>query len=73
MIEALGGVTLMELRVGLGTATVAVPVTAPNAALIVAFPAAAPVARPLLLMVAIAVLEDDQVTELLIFPIVPSE
>lgn len=61
----------MEVR--LGTATVAVPATAPNIPLIVAFPAATPVARPLLSIVTAAELEDDQFTALLISAVEPSE
>lgn len=72
-MEVLGGVTVIELIVGLGTATTEVPATAPSAALIKAFPAATPVAKPLLLIVAAAVLVDDQSTKLLTSIVEPSE
>ena len=64
MIEAVAGVTAMDCRVtgGLVTVSVAVPEVLLSDAVMVALPAATPVARPALLMVAVAVLLDDQVT-----------
>jgi hypothetical protein len=61
-IEAVAGVTEIPVMVGPVTVRAAVPDTLPEVALIVDEPAAAPVARPALEMVAAAVLLLDQVT-----------
>lgn len=61
-IDAVAGETAMAVTVGLVTVSVADPVVLPDVAEMVAVPAATPVARPVLLMVAAAVLPLDQVT-----------
>jgi len=62
-IEAAAGVTAIPVRVmALLTVRVALPDTLPEVALMVVVPAATPVARPPLEMVAVAVLLLDQVT-----------
>lgn len=61
-MDAVGGATVMPVMVGLVTASAAVPQTLPEVALIVDEPAATPVARPALEIVAVAVLLLDQVT-----------
>ena len=63
-IDGLGGVTASETRAGGLTVSVADPDTVPEAALIVAAPVATLLARPVLVMVAMAVLEELHVTEL---------
>lgn len=71
------GVTLMELRVALVTVNAAAPDCPANSAVMVAFPAATPVARPLvgdaLLTVATDAGDDVQLTELVRFCVLPSE
>ena len=69
----LAGVTAMEDRVAEVTVKVVFPETFPEVAVMVAVPAATGVARPLLLTVATDVLEEAQVTWLVISWLVPSE
>jgi len=69
----LAGVTAMEDRVAEVTVKVVFPETFPEVAVMVAVPAAAGVARPLLLTAATDVLEEVQVTWLVISWLVPSE
>ena len=63
-MEAVAGVTEMEVSVGVALVTVsaAVPEMLPDVAVMVDVPAATPVARPALEIVAAAVLLLDQVT-----------
>jgi hypothetical protein len=61
-IDAVAGETAMLVTVGPVTVSVADPVVLPDVAEMVAVPAATPVARPVPLMVAAAVLPLDQVT-----------
>ena len=62
----------MDTRVtGAVTVNPVEPEMVPDVALMVALPAATPVANPALLMVATAVLEELQVTELVRFWVVP--
>jgi hypothetical protein len=72
-IEAVEGESAMLLSVGLVTVTVLVPETPPEAAVIVAVPAATPVARPADVMVAVAVLVLDHVTVVVQVELVPLE
>jgi hypothetical protein len=67
------GRTLFPVEPPEVTVRVAVPVLPLKAAVMVAVPAATPVARPLLLTVATDVLEEDQVTCMVISWLVPSE
>ena len=69
----LAGVTAMEDRVAEVTVRVVFPETLPEVAVMVAVPAATGMARPLLLTVATDVLEEAQVTWLVISWLVPSE
>lgn len=55
--EGLAGVTAIEVSVT-ATASVVVPLTAPDVAVIVVLPAATPVASPVLLIVATAVTDE---------------
>jgi hypothetical protein len=66
------GVTAMEASTGGSTVSVALPVTPPEAAEIVAVPGAWVVARPLVAMVAAAAFVDVQVTEAVRFCVEPS-
>jgi hypothetical protein len=68
---AVAGVTAMEDRVG--TVRVAVPDLPLKVAVMVEEPAATPVARPLLLTVAVDVLDEVQVTFVVIFWVEESE
>ena len=62
-IDAVGGVTAMETRVGLVTVSEAVPLIAPEVAVIVIGPPTAkPVAKPVLMIVAVLVAEEFQTT-----------
>ena len=70
---AVAGVTAIEDRVAAVTVRVAVPWILPEVALMVTFPAALAVARPLLLIVALVVLDELQVTCVVIGWVVPSE
>jgi hypothetical protein len=71
-IEAVAGVRARETRVGAAVAVTdraAVPLTPLRLAEMVADPAATPVARPAVLMVASAVLLEDQLTLLVTFEV----
>ena len=62
-MDALEGVTAIDTSVGLVTVSEAVPVIAPEAAVIVSGPpTATPVATPALLIVAVPVAEELQIT-----------
>ena len=69
----LAGITAMEDKVAAVTVRVAVPDLPLKVALMVAEPAATPVASPLLLIVAADVGKALQVTCVVIFWLVPSE
>jgi len=69
----LSGVTNTEDKVAEVTVRVAVPVLPLKAAVMVAVPAATPVARPLLFTVATVALDELQVTNPVISRVVPSE
>ena len=74
LIVGFAGVTAIELSVGgLCTVKSALPVSPDNAAVMVALPADTPVANPLALIVATAVLDDVHVTWLVIFCVLPLE
>ncbi len=72
-MAGLGGVTTMEDRVPGVTVRVVLPETVPEAAVIVAVPAAMAVARPLLLTTATVVLDELQVTCVVMSWVVRSE
>jgi hypothetical protein len=61
-MDAVDGVTVMPVMVGAVTVSAAVPETLPELAVIVDEPAATPVARPALEMLAVAPLLLDHVT-----------
>jgi hypothetical protein len=65
------GVTAIEVSTAAVTVSVANPLIVPEAAVIVADPCAMLVAKPTLLTVAAFVAEEDQVTALLKFCVVP--
>ena len=69
----LAGVTVIDTRAAGPTVKVVLPVTPAELALIWEVPCAAPVARPPEVIVAILVLDDVQVTELVRFWVDPSE
>ena len=69
----LAGVTDMEVRVAEVTVRVVLPEILPEVAVMVAVPTATDVARPLLLTVATDVLDEVQVTCVVISWLVPSE
>ena len=71
-IEELAGVTAMDTRAGGITVRFVEPLIAPEVAEIVVVPAPAPVAKPVLLMVAAAVFVELQLTELVRFCVLPS-
>ena len=78
MVVLLGTIIVPESKVALVTVSALVPLTAPKVAVMVTGPPiAAPVASPLepeeLLMVAIAMFDEDQVTWLVISALLPSE
>ena len=66
------GVTAMDSSTGGVTVSPVEPLIAPEVAEMVALPVPAPVARPLLLIVATALFEEPQVTELVKFCVLPS-
>ena len=70
--DELAGVTAMETRVGVVTVSVAVPLTDPEAAVIVAAPWVLLVANPVLETVATLVADEVQVAELVRFWVLPS-
>ena len=65
--DELAGVTAIETSVGAVTVRTVEPLIDPDVALIVDVPMATPVARPELLIVAVAVVSEAQVTELVMF------
>ena len=69
----LAGVTKMEVRIAEFTVRVVLPEILPEVAAMVAVPTATDVARPPLLTVATAVLDELQVTWVVISWLVPSE
>jgi hypothetical protein len=69
----LAGVTAIEERVAAVTVRVVLPEILPEVAVMVEVPAARAVAKPLLLTVATEVLDELQVTCVLISWLVPSE
>ena len=72
-IDVLGALIVMDCSTAAVTVSViAFDVTPPCATVIVAEPTLFPVARPEVLMVATAELEEDQVTELVRFCVLPS-
>ena len=70
-MDAVLGVTAMELNVGTVTVKVADPLIVPEVAVMLADPCATAVANPPLLTVATEVAEDVHVTELVMFCDVP--
>ena len=66
-MDGAAGVTAIETSVGAVTVSEAVPETAPDVAVMVLVPAATEVARPPEAIVAVAVLDEDHVTELVRF------
>ena len=62
MIDALAGVTAMDTNTGPVTVSPVEPAIAPDTAWIVVLPAATPVARPALVIVAAAVFDEPHVT-----------
>ena len=75
LITALSGNTLIESSVGATplTSNSALPVTVPNAALIMTLPSLTPKTSPVAETVAIEVSLEDQVTKLLMSKVLPSE
>ena len=71
-IEEFPGVTAMETKVAVVTVRVVDPLTVPKAAATVVVPTPAPVARPLLEIVATACKEELHVTALVKFCVLPS-
>lgn len=67
------GVTEMAVSVAAETVRVAFPAMLPDVAVMVADPAATPVASPAVLTVAIVVVDELQVTDEVISCVVPSE
>ena len=65
-MPGLAGVTVMDDRVGEVTVRIVFPQMLPRVAVIVAVPTAIPVAKPLLLTVTADVLEELQITCVLI-------
>lgn len=72
MIEGLAGVTAIEVSEAAETARTVAPVIEPDVAWIVDEPTPTPLARPVLEIVAMLVVREDQVTELVMFWVVPS-
>ena len=72
-IVGFAGVTAIETNAAGPTVRVVLTLTAPKVALICEVPCPAPVARPPALIVAAAVLDEAQATELLRFWVDPSE
>jgi hypothetical protein len=71
-IAGFAGVTAIDCSVAAVTVRVVEPLIAPDVALIVEFPTPAPVARPVVLIVAVAVVPELHVTVLVRFCVVPS-
>jgi len=72
LIEAAEGVTAIDCNVFVTVNTAAGDVTEPSVAVMLLEPALTPVARPAALIVATEVVPDVQVTELVIFAVLPS-
>ena len=72
LIEAAAGVTAIDCNVFVTVNTAAGDVTEPSVAVMLLEPALTPVARPAALIVATEVVPDVQVTELVIFAVLPS-
>src|SRR5271167_2312160 len=72
VIEGFAGVTAIDCSVAAVTVRTVAPLIAPDVALIVEVPTPAPVARPAVVIVAVAVVPDDQVTLDVRFCVVPS-
>src|SRR5271163_3447852 len=72
MIDGIAGVTAIDCNVAAVTVRTVEPLIAPDVALIVEVPTPAPVARPAVVIVAVAVVPDDQVTLDVRFCVVPS-
>jgi hypothetical protein len=70
-IDGDAGVTAIEVNTAAVTVSVVEPLTVPDLAVMVADPCATPVAKPPLLMVAIAVVEEVQVALPVRFCVVP--
>jgi len=70
--ELLAGVTAIETNTGAVTVRLVEPPIPPEVAWIVVLPAATPVAKPALVIVATAVFDEVQVTELVRFAVLPS-
>ncbi len=73
MVCGAEGLIVMPVSVAAVTVKAAVPWWPEKVAVIVLMPAATPVARPVVLIVAAAVLDDCQVAEEVTFWLVPSE
>ena len=71
-IEAELGVTVMELRVAVVTASDAVPLIVLDVAVMVTLPSVTPVATPVEAIVAMELLEEVQAAVLVRFCVVPS-
>src|SRR5277367_4667594 len=71
-IEGFAGVTAIDCSVAAVTVKTVEPLIAPDVALIVEVPTPAPVARPAVVIVAVAVVPDDHVTLDVRFCVVPS-
>jgi hypothetical protein len=71
-MEPVAGVIVTDLMVFGVTVRAAVPLTPLTVAVIVVAPAATPVARPAALIVAVAVLDEDQVAVLVTVAVEPS-
>ena len=71
-IDGLAGVTAMDCSVAAVTVNTVEPATDPDVAPIVLVPTPAPVAKPPLVMVAVPVVPDAQVTEAVRFCTLPS-
>lgn len=71
-IEALAGVTAMDTRAGGFTVSVEEPLIAPEAALMTVLPTPAPLANPVLEIVATVVADELQFTDVVRFCVVPS-
>jgi hypothetical protein len=71
-MEGLDGVTAIEVSEAAETARTVVPVIEPDVAWIVDEPTPTPLARPAVEIVAMLVVSEDQLTELVMFCVVPS-
>jgi hypothetical protein len=66
-IDGFAGVTAIDCSVAAVTVSTVDPLTEPDVALMVLVPTPAPVANPVLVIVAVAVVPDDQVTDVVRF------